>query len=187
MRSAALDRKVRTVPRLLPRLVLAGAAVGLGLGPTNGCAPSNTALRAIAESEQIPLGSADRAGDWPFWPATVRFFPLSRSVPSAAAGGRSLELFVECLDADGHTTKASGHLVLELACPSAVPPSRRMVIDLTDPAMNRDRWDEVTDSYRIDIPAPFDAPPESGIEIDCRVILFAADGSTPTATTRLKW
>jgi hypothetical protein len=45
----------------------------------------------------------------------------------------------------------------------------------------------VTASYRLDVPAPFDTPPESGSDIDCRIILFAVDGSTPTATIRVSW
>jgi hypothetical protein len=165
-----------------------GATVGsLGLAFAAGCVPSNAALRAIAQDEQIPLGSAKQAGEWPFWPNSVRFLPLCRSVSSASIGGRSLELFVECLDVDGHNTKASGHLVLELTCSGAVPPSRRLTLDLTDPITNRTLWDPVTASYRLDVPAPFDTPPESGSDIDCRIILFAVDGSTPTATIRVSW
>jgi hypothetical protein len=187
MRPAVSDGRLCPIPGIRPRTACIAAAVGLGWTVAGGCTPANPTLRTIADSEQIPLGSADQAGAWPFWPTSVRFLALSRSISSAAAGGKSLELFIECLDVDGHSTKALGYLVVELNCPSAVPTSRRMSIDLTDAVGNRSRWDEVTDSYRIDIPAPFDTPPEPGVEFDCRVILFATDGSTPTATTRLTW
>ncbi len=159
----------------------------LGMGLAAGCAPTNAALRKIADSEQIQLGSPERAGDWPYWPQSLRFLTLSRSIPSTAIGGRSLELYVECLDADGHTTKASGHLVLELTCPTAEPNTRRLTINLSEAKTNRERWDEVTSSYRLDVPTPFDRPPEAKTDIDCRVILFSTDGRTPTATMRVQW
>lgn len=189
MRIAHEARHVRPVPGIPPgsgfRLGIAAILCGGCLA--TGCAPSNTALRIIAKDEQIPLGSPDRAGDWPFWPVSVQFLPLSRSVDSKAVGGRSLELFVECLDANGHTTKGAGHFLIELNCLTAVPPSTRLTIDLTDLDTNRARWDEVTGSYRFDLAAPFETPPAAGTDVDCRVILFASDGRTPTATTRIKW
>lgn len=187
MRRDAVDRVRRSIPGIHSRLARVAVAGSLGVIVAGGCGPTGASLRAVAESEQIPLGSPEQAGDWPFWPVSIRFLPLSRTVASGAIGGRSVELFVECLDVDGNTTRASGHLVLELTCPKAVPSTRRLTIDLTDPTTNRERWDDVTSSYRLVLAAPFDTPPETGTEIDCRVILFAADGSTPTVTSRVKW
>lgn len=187
MRPAASDHVRRPIPGNLPcfaRLAAAGTLVAVLAG---GCGPSGASLRAIADNEQIPLGSPKQAGDWPFWPVSVRLLPLCRSVASTAVGGRSLELFVECLDVDGNTTRASGHLMLEMTCSTATPTTRRMTLDLTDRTTNRERWDDVTGSYRLLVAAPFETPPELGTDIDCRVILFAADGSMPTATTRVKW
>lgn len=188
MRPTTAVRGRPRLPGIRPCLAIAAATVPLTVGAGGtGCAPSNAALRKIAQDEQIQLGTPERAGDWPYWPASLEFLPLSRSITTQAVSGRSLELYLECLDADGHGTRACGHLVLELNCPSAEPTTQRLTIDLTDATTNRQRWDEVTASYRLDVPAPFDRPPEVGTEIDCRAILFSKDGKTPTATTRVKW
>lgn len=175
MRLAAVPDSVRPI------------SVGLVAMAVIACGPSKPDLAKIAESEQIQLGSPEKAGDWPFWPVTVRFLDLSRSVASLAVGGRSLELYVEFLDASGHTTKAHGVLVVELTCPTAEPTSTRLKIDLTSGQAQTNTWDEITGSYRLSIAAPFTVPPADRTAIDCRAILFATDGRTPTATTQIAW
>ena len=175
MRAAAVPGSLRRASIALTALAVAG------------CGPAKPDLAKIAASEQIQLGSPEKAGDWPFWPTTLRFLDLSRSVASPAVGGQSLELYVECLDASGDTTKAHGVLVIELTCPTAEPTSTRFKIDLTSTEAQANSWDEITGSYRLWIAAPFAVPPPKDASIDCRAILFATDGRTPTATTSIPW
>ncbi|NOG55895.1 MAG: hypothetical protein HND57_16475 [Planctomycetes bacterium] len=105
---------------------------------------------------------------WPFAPTAVRIHPLSHYVPDDPTEGRVLRVRLEFSDRYGHTTKCIGRVVLQLFRNEALSATGRVVVpadaeplgvwtfDLSDLAVNIERYDEVTQTYLVPVKPPAD-------------------------------
>ena len=93
---------------------------------------------------------SDRVGAWPYWPARMRVHPLSRLVIEPGSERVVIEARLEFLDVEGHTTKASGELRVDLNDDSNKTWAGSLAdwkLELADPAINRRHFDDVTQTY----------------------------------------
>ena len=94
---------------------------------------------------------SDTPGIWPFWPTRMRIHPLTRVTTDESTGRMIVETRIEFLDAQGVTSKAVGHLALELVetAPSQSVPNIVEIWnqDLRDPMLNQRQFDVVTRTY----------------------------------------
>jgi hypothetical protein len=131
--AAAPNHRIRRLGRALTLLLVLG--IGIGTGCESG------AQRTI----RIGPDGASEFG-WPYWPTELRVHPLTRLVQEAN-GATVLEARVELLDAEGHTTKGIGLLILEVRTDEEGTVEERWERDLSDPTLNRLHYDEVTRTY----------------------------------------
>lgn len=122
-------------------------ACGLALAACHGPHPPGS-------DTSRPASPPPRAGvaRWPFWPTGMRFHPLSRLVMNASTGEAIIEARLEFVDPEGATSKAWGQLTVEMydASPAGDPTTQGVwSIDLTQPRINVDRFDDVTRTYLI--------------------------------------
>jgi len=92
---------------------------------------------------------ADGSLRWPFWPADMRIHPLTRITTDEAGGETIIEARLELVDAHGHTTKGIGFVTCELLPRGSETVVAFWELDLTDLAINRERYDDVTRTYLI--------------------------------------
>ncbi|MBC23029.1 MAG: hypothetical protein CMJ32_03820 [Phycisphaerae bacterium] len=124
-------------------LIAVGCLVVFGIFQV-GCKPSQqTPAHVIDMHQQMKLQDPR---PWPYQPVSMTFHPLSRfrivdGVPSF------VQIRIELSDRDGKPTRTDGHLVLEV---QAVDDEIRQVsLDLTDPKINSEHWDDITMTYFI--------------------------------------
>ena len=101
-------------------------------------------------SSAVGRPGSDRVAPWPYWPSQMRVHPLSRLVLEPAAERVVIETRLEFLDREGHTTKGSGELRLDLHDASNQTWAGTLAdwkLDLTDPATNLKHFDDVTQTY----------------------------------------
>jgi len=80
----------------------------------------------------------------------MRIHPLTRLVTDADSGRTFIEARIEFFDRETHTTKGCGQLRIDLYDLSGVAPRGPLAtweMDLSDPATNRKRYDDVTRTY----------------------------------------
>lgn len=132
---------------------------------------------------------------WPYWPIGMRIHPLTRIVNAGESKANSssiIEARIEFVDQDRDTCKASGKIRLVL-----VPKNTGTEGDstdnsgltweqnLADPETNRQRFDEVTQTYqfRLEIPSAL-------LKGDTSLTLYAyflgEDGAKLNADARIK-
>ena len=96
------------------------------------------------------LGDA-QTSDWPFWPEALRIHPLTRLAVDAKSGLSIIEVRLEFLDPEGHTTKGVGQVRIDLAAggsgADSSPPIATWNWDLRDQSVNRTLYDDVTRTY----------------------------------------
>jgi hypothetical protein len=119
-----------------------------------GCAavpPAQPPLDRWTEPAMEEPAGAQSAGDtaaWPYWPQRMRVHPLSQLVTDRDSGRLLIEARLEFLDAEGHSAKAVGQVLIDLLSrddPSA--PIASWSRDLADRAANRDHFDDLTRTY----------------------------------------
>jgi hypothetical protein len=107
----------------------------------------------------------------------MRIHPLTRVVRDGPEGRAIIEARIELFDHLDHTTKGCGELRIELVDASSGGSSRMTTtwrLDLRDPEVNLERYDDVTRTYlvplEIDLEHPLPALPE------LRATFDSADG-----------
>jgi hypothetical protein len=143
-------------------------------------------VRRIGESEQVKVGSIEDRGAWLFWPATIRVHPLT-SVLRTGDEPATIDLRVEAVDAIGEPTRAVGTFVVVLSSSEGQPTEQRWKVEVDSLEAHRARFDPVTETYRLTITPEWTTIPATGTKLGVKVILFAADGATPTATADVTW
>lgn len=120
---------------------------------------------------------------WPFRPAEMRVHPLTRVATGDDGDGQHLEVRIEFRDADGHTTRGLGELVVSLhGSPGEASPIDSWRVDLTDLAVNAQRFDDVSRTYLLRLRV---GPDELPARATLRASYRAADGRTLNAEHRL--
>jgi hypothetical protein len=129
--------------------------------------------------------SADRVGvdpetgepvPWPYWPTGMRIHPLSRLVTNTDSGRTVIEVRIEFVDRDGHTSRACGQLRIDLHDASTTFPTQPVAtweMDLRDLGINRRRYDDVTRTYLFPLDTEVDSLPE---QPELRAYFLSADG-----------
>jgi hypothetical protein len=172
----------------LRRLTLGSlAALAVSLG---GCAFTPGEVSRVADDEKIELGAEEGRGAWLFWPTSIRILPLTRLArgdATNASPAATIEVRVEALDTTGEPTRAVGTFIIAVECPNAEPSTQRFKIELASLKAHSERFDQVTDTYRFDVTPQWTTPPERGTKVNLKVILYGADGATPTATAAVTW
>ncbi len=96
------------------------------------------------------LGDA-QTDDWPFWPEALRIHPLTRLAVDAKSGLSIIEVRLEFLDPEGHTTKGVGQVRIDLVAGGSGTDSSPPIVawnwDLRDRSVNRRFYDDVTRTY----------------------------------------
>ena len=121
-----------------------------------GCDPSQKPPAHVIDMHQQMKIQDPRP--WPYQPVSMTFHPLSRfrivdGVPSF------VQIRIELSDRDGKPTRTDGHLVLEV---QAIDDEIRQVsLDLTDPKINSEYWDDITMTYFIPLELAL-APDDDG-------------------------
>ncbi|MCA9296284.1 MAG: hypothetical protein KC983_07195 [Phycisphaerales bacterium] len=116
---------------------------------------------------------------WPFWPRSIRIHPLTRFVRESPSGRLILELRIELLDEDGHTSKAYGRIRIDLhdrrGGTAGLASLATWEADLTDLKVNAERYDVVTRTYLFLLEISEDERP---LQPEIRVYYLSADGDT---------
>jgi hypothetical protein len=97
------------------------------------------------------VGQGTRSDDvrWPFWPTSMRLHPLSRVVIDPD-GSDHVEAHIEFRDKDGHTTRATGSIRIDLFDLGQTGDSASWLewnVDLADLESNRLHYDDVMRTY----------------------------------------
>ena len=139
-----------------------------------GCEAGTT---AVISPEQSPAAiEQDVRNFWPYWPAEMRIHPLTRLVIDTDTGETVIEVRIELLDIDGYTTRGCGQLRIDLHDALSGAPGQAMrtwELDLRDPAVNRNRYDDVTRTYMFPLDTEMQQLPE---EPELRAYFLSADG-----------
>jgi len=150
-----------------------------------GCTPSEGS--GTLSTSRVDVDSEVPEGDWPYWPNSMRIHPLTRFVREASTDRLSLELRVEFLDFDGHTSKAFGRVRIDLFDRSGgrmgVTSLATWEADLTDDDVNRARYDVVTRTYLFFLELEEGERPQ---QPEIRVFYLGADGATLEASALLR-
>jgi hypothetical protein len=133
------------------RVLIFGGAIGSLIV---GCAhtPGNDSRMPTEWTAPLAATSTDEPPPWPFWPVRMRIHPLTRVAMDSGSEQLVIEARLEFLDADGHTTRATGQVLFQLMNgpneSDDAPPRRAWPEqDLRDLKVNRTRFDDVTSTY----------------------------------------
>jgi hypothetical protein len=155
-------------------------------------------IAAVAAMALVACETTDRSADdrylqlpdivggepvaWPFRPVEMRIHPLTR-LATDEDEAVYLEVRIEFRDADGHTTRGLGELIVALhtgGLGNALIDSWRQ--DLTDLSVNAQRFDDVTRTYLLRLRVD---PANMPVRPELRAVYHAADGRVLTAEYRL--
>ena len=132
------------------------------------------------------IGDA-QTSDWPFWPQALRIHPLTRLAVDAKSGRSIIEVRLEFLDPEGHTTKGVGQVRIDLAAggsgADSSPPIATWNWDLRDRSVNRRFYDDVTRTYLFRLTVD---PSELGPQPELRAYYLSAAGARLQATHALR-
>lgn len=84
---------------------------------------------------------------WPFRPSELRIHPLTRVVMDEKTNDPIIEVRIEFIDPNGHTTKGVGQIRIDLLSKSADDPIAIWSRDLRDLEVNFEHYDEITQTY----------------------------------------
>jgi hypothetical protein len=88
--------------------------------------------------------------EWPYWPRRMRIHPLTQFATNRDTGQLIIEARIEFFDEHGHTCKGVGQVLLDLHATGSgrnSEPLETWALDLVDPAVNYDHYDELTRTY----------------------------------------
>jgi len=87
--------------------------------------------------------------DWPYWPRRMRIHPLTQLATDRDTGQLVIETRVEFFDSLGHTTKGIGQVLVDLhaARSAETEPLETWALNLADPQVNADHYDDLTRTY----------------------------------------
>ena len=128
-----------------------------------------------------------QTSDWPFWPQALRIHPLTRLAVDAKSGRSIIEVRLEFLDPEGHTTKGVGQVRIDLAAggsgADSSPPIATWNWDLRDRSVNRRFYDDVTRTYlfRLNVESL-----ELGPQPELRAYFLSATGARLQAAHTLR-
>lgn len=130
---------------------------------------SRTAVTTAAEEDTSSFG-------WPYWPQSMRIYPLSRLVTDRSSGDLVIEVRVEFFDAEGHTCKGVGQILVDLLDAGSLhqaEPIKTWVADLANLQDNRDHFDDLTLTYLFRLECDATLLPD---QPQVRVYFHSADG-----------
>lgn len=130
---------------------------------------------------QLPDIIAGEPVAWPFRPAEMRIHPLTRLATDDEGEAAFLEVRIEFRDADGHTTRGLGELIVDLRAADGSTNAWR--VDLTDRSVNAERFDDVSRTYLLRLRIDRD---DLSARPQLRAIYNAADGRTLTDERRME-
>ena len=127
---------------------------GLVVGPIglSGCAEQISTQEPLSNA---PVSVGDEAIEattpsnepWPFRPTQLRVHPLTRAVMDAETNEPIIEVRIEFIDPNGHTTKGVGQIRIDLLSNTADNPIAIWSRDLRDLEVNFEHYDEITQTY----------------------------------------
>ncbi len=174
--------------RLVGRQVV-GFLGGLGiLGCASAPGPSHDPSEGTTPAGLNSSWLADaQTSDWPFWPERLRIHPLTRLAVDTGSGLSIIEVRLEFLDPEGHTTKGVGQVRIDLAGggsnDDSSPPIATWNWDLRDRSVNRTRYDDVTRTYLLRLKVH---SLELGPQPELRAYFLSATGQRLQATHMLR-
>jgi hypothetical protein len=145
---------------------------------SGGCRPGNSGGRdgmmpvSGSPSWPSPAAAGDGSNQWPFWPRAMRVHPASRIAIDREHGDEVIELRLQFRDSGEDIAKAVGRLSVDLfdaAATGRVAAIRSWEADLTDLALNNERFDKVTMTYLFRLPlgdAVLPAEPAVAVRLD---------------------
>ncbi len=166
-----------------------GALSALGImgcetGPSPVTKPTG---RPTVGSPSSLVGEEVEAGQWPFWPTSLRIHPLTRLVVDTQTRQPIIEVRLEFLDPDQHTTKGFGQVRIDLATSGTTaessPPLATWSWDLRDSSVNRTLYDDVTRTYLLRLKVQSLVP---GSKLQLRAYYLCATGQRLQATFGLR-
>ncbi len=161
------------MPRDRATIVLVLLLLGLGAcGTQAGKPPPIRSHAAVTTAAGEDTGSFS----WPYWPQSMRIYPLSRLVTDRSSGDLVIEVRIEFFDAEGHTCKGVGQILVDLLDAGSLHPAEPIetwVADLTDLKDNRDHFDDLTLTYLFRLECDATLLPE---QPQVRVYFNSADG-----------
>jgi hypothetical protein len=138
---------------------------------------------------QAPADGAVRdqlaVNGWPFRPRAMRIHPLTRLADDPKAG-YVVEIRVEFLDGQRHTTKALGEVTVALFSVSTAGPGEAVehwTVDLSDLEVNALHFDDVTRTYLFRLAIDAETVPQHA---ELQVLFTSADGRQMQESHRLR-
>ena len=133
------------------------------------------------------LVAEEDTGAWPFWPTSLRIHPLTRLAIDTQTRQTIIEVRLEFLDPQQHTTKGVGQVRIDLAttgnAAASSPPLATWSWDLRDPSVNRTLYDDVTRTYLLRLRVQ---SLELGPQLQLRAYYLSATGQRLQATHTLR-
>ncbi len=165
-----------------------GAATALGvMGCESGPGPISKPADGPTLGSPPPLVGEVVTGQWPFWPTSLRIHPLTRLAVDTQTRQSIIEVRLEFLDPQQHTTKGVGQVRIDLAtsgtAAASSPPLATWSWDLRDPSVNRTLYDDVTRTYLLRLKVQ---SLELGPQLDLRAYYLSATGQRLQATRTLR-
>ncbi len=175
---------MRSVGRQVVGFLAGLGIIGCASGPSPDHDPSDGPTPLRPNSNWIGDAQTD---DWPFWPEALRIHPLTRLAVDAKSGLSIIEVRLEFLDPEGHTTKGVGQVRIDLAAggsgADSSPPIATWNWDLRDRSVNRTRNDDVTRTYLLRLKVH---SLELGPQPELRAYFLSATGQRLQATHTLR-
>ncbi len=173
--------------KLVGRQII-GAVSALGLmgceaGPGSVARPADGQIHGPTPG----LVAQEETGEWPFWPSSLRIHPLTRLAVDTQTHQSIIEVRLEFLDPQEHTTKGVGQVRIDLAtagdAADSSPPLATWSWDLRDPSVNRTLYDDVTRTYLLRLRVE---SLELGPQLELRAYYLSATGQRLQATFALR-
>lgn len=175
---------MRSIGRQVVGFLCGMGIIGCASGPSPDHDPSDAQRPAGLNSSSL---GDDQTDGWPFWPEALRIHPLTRLTVDAKSGLFIIEVRLEFLDPEGHTTKGVGQVRIDLAAgesgADSSPPIGTQNWDLRDRSVNRRFYDDVTRTYLFRLKVDSS---ELGPKPELRAYFLSATGQRLQATHTLR-
>ena len=167
---------------------IVGAVSALGL---MGCEAGPSPVARPPDGQTLgstrPLVGEVQTSQWPFWPTSLRIHPLTRLAVDPQTRKSIIEVRLEFLDPQQHTTKGVGQVRIDLVtsgiAADSAPPLATWSWDLRDPSVNTTLYDDVTRTYLLRLKVD---SLELGPQLQLRAYYLSAAGHQLQATYTLR-